>query len=537
MKVKTRLASTRYTKESPEMKATLVKWTAASMLVLALAAGWGFGEVRVDRMFSDHMVLQRDLPVAIWGTASPGEKVTVAFRDQKKLTEAGKDGKWLVRLDPLKVGPAGKLTVSGPNPVEFSDVLVGEVWVGSGQSNMAGGTGGYARRDEVLAAMVKAGPYPKLRLYRGGWQEATAGSINGFSAILFSFGQPLQKQLDVPVGLIVGAVGGTPSGRWLSGKMLDVDAPCQAALKKAGIGSMAEQQKKYQQALAEWQKAVKLAKADKKRPPRRPRGPIRVGDLYAAKIRPVIPYTIRGVLWDQGESGTAVRAIDQFTMMGALIKGWRKAWGQGDFPFLYIQKPSGGGCAWETKGNPVTRMANAFSQQPAKANRASDGLYRELHIRIMRHPKTAMVTASDLGSGIHPINKSGYGRRACRVALGFVYGRDVAIYGPVYESHKVEGNAIRVRFKHVGKGLAFRHGEKLQGFEIAGSDGVYQWADAKIDPSTRSGQAADAVIVSSPKVAKPANVRYGWSRNHAWANLFNKDGLPAPTFRTGGAAK
>ncbi|MBL7133693.1 MAG: 9-O-acetylesterase, partial [Phycisphaerae bacterium] len=137
--------------------------------------------------------------------------------------------------------------------------------------------------------------------------------------------------------------------------------------------------------------------------------------------------------------------------------------------------------------------------------------------------------ASDLGSGIHPSNKSGYGRRACRVALGFVYGRDVAIYGPVYESHKVEGDKIRVSFKHVGKGLAFRGGEKLQGFEIAGADGVYQWADAKID--------GGAVVLTSPKVAKPVNVRYGWSKNHPWANLFNKDGLPALTFRTGKPAK
>ena len=191
------------------------------------------------------------------------------------------------------------------------------------------------------------------------------------------------------------------------------------------------------------------------------RPPVRVGDLYAAHIQPVVPYAIRGVLWDQGESGTAVRGVDQFTMMGALIAGWRKTWGQGNFPFLYIQKPSGGGCAWEPKENPVTRMANPFTAQPDRPNKPGDGLYRELHIRIMQHPNTAMVTASDLGSGVHPLNKSGYGQRACRVALGFVYGRDVAIYGPVYASHKVEGKTLRVSFKNVGKGLAFRHGQKL----------------------------------------------------------------------------
>jgi sialate O-acetylesterase len=268
---------------------------------------------------------------------------------------------------------------------------------------------------------------------------------------------------------------------------------------------------------------VKAAKEAGKPLPRKPRGPGKIGDLYAAHIAPVVPYAIRGVLWDQGESGTAVPEIDQFSMMGALIRGWRNAWGQGEFPFLYVQKPSGGGCAWDQE-NPVTRMANDFAAQPAATNKDTDGNYRALHIKIMQHPNTAMVTASDLGSGVHPANKSGYGRRACRVALGFVYGRDVEIYGPVYESHAVEGNTIRVRFDHVGQGLAVKHADTLQGFEIAGNDSVFHWADAEID--------GDTVVLSSPRVTKPVHVRYGWARNHPWANLFNKDGLPALTFST-----
>jgi sialate O-acetylesterase len=198
-------------------------------------------------------------------------------------------------------------------------------------------------------------------------------------------------------------------------------------------------------------------------------------------------------------------------------------WGQGELPFLYIQKPSGGGCAWD-KENPVNRMADAFSQQPAAPNKDADGNYRALHIKIMQHPKTAMATANDLGSGVHPTSKSGYGRRACRVALGFVYGRKVEIYGPLYESHAEEGNKIRIRFDHVGQGLAIKHADKLQGFEIAGEDGVFHWADAEID--------GDSVVAGSADVAKPVFVRYGWSRNHTWANLFNKDGLPALTFST-----
>ena len=504
---------------------TVKIWSAVTCVVvvcvLAVAAR---GDVQVSRAFGNHMVLQRDMPVPVWGTAAPGEKVTVEFGGQEKSTTADKDGKWKVELDALSVGEPARMAVRGNNTITFDDVLVGDVWVGSGQSNMAGGAGGYAQRDEVLAAMIAKAPYPKLRLYRGGWKAATPENIRGFSALLFSFGQPLQAELEIPVGLIVGAVGGTPSGRWLSPEMFEADPGVQTALKKSGTGmSLAERQEKYQQVMAEWEKAVAAAKKAGKQPPRRPRSPIKIGDLYAAHIQHVVPYAIRGVLWDQGESGTAVQGIDQFTMMGALIRGWRNVWGQGEFPFLYVQKPSGGGCAWDTQ-NPVTRMADAFQPQPANPNRDADGLYRELHIRIMQHPNTAMVIANDLGSGVHPSNKSGYGRRACRVALGFAYDRDVEYYGPIYDSHVAEGNAIRIRFQHVGHGLAFKNGDTLQGFEIAGADGVFRWGDAKIDGET--------VVVASDAVKKPMHVRYGWSRNHAWANLFNKDGLPALTFRT-----
>ncbi len=458
-------------------------------ITVTFAANFALADVTPDRMFGDHMVLQRDMPVPIWGTADAGEKVTVSFRDQKKDATADKDGKWNLKLDALKLGKPGVLTISGNNSVSFKGVLVGDVWVGSGQSNMAGGTRGYARNDTVLAKLVESAPYPNLRLCRGVWKEATAENINGFSALLFSFGQPLQKELDIPVGLIVGAVGGTPSGRWLSEEMLFADPGVQALFD--GKGPSKEN--------------------------------LKVGDLYARHIEPVVPYAIRGVLWDQGESGTRVNGVDQFTTMGALIKGWRKAWGQ-DFPFLYVQKNSGGGCAWDYKNDPTTSKANAFVQQPAKPPTAKDGAYRALHIKIMQHPNTAMVTASDLGSGVHPSNKSGYGKRASRVALGFVYGKEVEIYGPVYDSHKVEGNKIRIHYKHVGKGLAVANSDTLQGFAVAGDDGVFHWADAKIEEQT--------VVVSSSEVAKPVQVQYGWSRNHPWANLFNKDGLPALTFST-----
>ncbi|MDH3583378.1 MAG: sialate O-acetylesterase, partial [Phycisphaerae bacterium] len=350
-----------------------------------------------------------------------------------------------------------------------------------------------------------------------------------FSALLLAFGHGLHEQLDVPVGLIVGAVGGTPSGYWLSREAYEADEACKNVIAEASLKfdekAVAE---RYRQSLAKWEKAAAKAKKDGKRAPRKPGPPAKpgtvssgtLGGLYERFIRPVVGYVIRGVLWDQGESGTRIVGMDQYTLMGALIRGWRNEWGQGDFPFLYIQKPSGGGCAWDPS-DPVTRNAEKFSALPGAAK---DGVYRDLHIRIRNYPKTYMVTASDLGSGVHPTNKWGYGQRAVRVALGAAYGRKVAIYGPTYESHRVEGNKVRVRFVNVGKGLAARHDKKLQGFAIAGEDKVFHWAEARID--------GGSVVLSSDKVSKPVAVRYAWSRKHAWANLFNQDGLPALTFRT-----
>jgi len=474
-------------------------------------------------MFGDHMVLQRGIPVPIWGTATPGENVAVGFRDQIKRTVAGANGRWLVRLDPLAVGEPGRLTVSGSNTLAFDDVLVGEVWAGMGQSNMAGSAGPYAERDEALAELLKAAPDRKLRLYRLGWRLATESNISGFSALLFAFGQPLQEDLGVPVGLIASAVGDSTTVRWLSHETLGDDPACRAKLEEIDVAEFKnEEQRKCEQALAFRAKLAEWIAERVGHLPGEAERPIWVGDLYATQVKPIIPYAIRGALWDQGETGTAVPGISPFTMMGVLIAGWRKAWGQGDFPFLYVQKPSGGGCTWEA--GPSGRGGNRFAAQPTAANKAAAGRKREHWIRVMEYPRTAMVTTSDLAGGLHPIKKSDYGRRAYRVALGFVYGRNLAIYGPIYDSHAVEGGTIRVRFKHVGRGLVFRHGEKLQGFEIAGSDGIYHWAEARIE--------GDSVVVASPAVTRPVRVRYGWAKKHAWANLFNRDRLPALTFRS-----
>lgn len=503
---------------------------------IALAAEATRAEVRLPEVFSDHMVLQRYLDVPIWGTSEANQTITVRFREQTVVTVADDQGRWLVRLEPLEAGGPDPLVVEGCSTVEFRDVLVGDVWVGSGQSNMAGAVASYAKDDPVLAQWAEPS-YDRLRLCRGqggGWQLADPATIRRFSALLFAFGHQLHSELDVPIGLIVGAVGGTPSGRWMTQPMLDVDQPSQQVLQIAAERHCPERQRAlYQHALSAWEKAVQRSVEEGRREPRKPPRPVdvgqirtgSVGDLYEIHIQPIVPFGIRGVLWDQGEGGTAIEGLDQFHAMGALIRGWRKAWGQGDFPFLYVQKPSGGGCAWDPS-DPVTHRADAFQPLPDQPAQGNEGGYRQLHSRIRLHPCTAMVTARDLGSGVHPPNKSGYGRRAAQVALGFEYLKPVPIYGPMYESHTIEGNRVRIKFRHVGKGLAWKHGDGLHGFSIAGSDRVFYWAQAEID--------GDTVLVCSPDVDHPGIVRYAWAASSPWANLFNLDGLPAVAFSTDG---
>ncbi len=512
----------------------------AAILIACLApAACLHAELKLPAIFSDNMVLQREMPAPIWGSAEPGAKVTVKFRNQQKNVTAGNDGRWRVELDALKAGDSGELQIRQQpakpgdkmaHSIVLKNVVAGDVWIGSGQSNMAGAAAGYARRDHVLAELLKM-TYPQLRLARGrggNWAVATPETSARFSALLFSFGVNLHQETGVPTGLILGAVGGTPSGYWLSQEAFDASQEIKDVIQKAQQNNAHEKAlAQYKKRLAAWEKAAAEAQKNGKRAPRKPVAPQktgqprgRIGHLYETHIRPVVGYGIRGVLWDQGESGTAIAGVDQDTVMGALIAGWRKEWGQGEFPFLYVQKPSGGGIAWDQK-NPVTRMADEPAPLPKTPQRG--GEYRALHINIMRRPQTFMVTASDLGSGVHPLNKSGYGARAARVAIGSTYGGKIEIYGPVYDSHQVEGNTIRIQFKHTGKGLAVR-GDTLQGFAIAGKDNVFHWADAKIDGNT--------VVVSHKDIDKPTTVRYAWSQKPLWANLFNKDGLPALTFET-----
>lgn len=294
---------------------------------------------------------------------------------------------------------------------------------------------------------------------------------------------------------------------------------------KEAIG--AKVQESHERAVTKWeQEKVAARQRGETNFPPRPIDPWEtpiIGRLYEQHLRPFIPYGVRGVLWDQGESGTGGPIGDQFVVMGVLMRNWRNDWGQGEFPFIVVQKPSGGGCAWDP-ADPLFFTADPFSPAARGASNYPDEAFRGMYVRIMKHPGTFLSITSDLGGKLHPLNKSGYGFRAARVALGGVYKRGVEYYGPVYESHAVEGGKVRVTFMHVGHGLAYKHGDRLQGFVMAGADRKFHGADAAID--------RDTVVLSCPQVQEPIAIRYAWAKAIPWANLFTKDGLPAVTFRT-----
>lgn len=514
----------------------------AAALAVVLLPSQSQAAVSLASLFSDHMVLQREAQVPIWGEASAGDVVKVSFAGQSVSATANDSGHWRVELKPLTASATPQslaVTSKSGGSVAVQNVLVGDVWLGSGQSNMAGRVASYAKNDETLAALVTQAPFANIRLMQSGpqptWSEATAESASAFSALHFAFGERLQRELDVPIGLIAGAVGGTPSGYWIPPETFASSRKCKADVAEFSRTYNAEAaQRAYAGQLAAWEKRVKAAKAKGEKPrgrkPQPPQGPGtssrggKIGGLYERYIEPVAGYRISGVLWDQGEARSGVVGVDQHTMMSELIRGWRDAWGQGEFPFLFVQKPSGGGCAF-SNDDPITRNGDRFVNGLPGITRSGDGQQRFLYVRLMHDNANAwMVPASDLGSGIHPTNKWGYGNRAAEVALSQVYHTGVQAYGPLYRSHEIKDSKVIVHFDHVGQGLSVAHGDLLQGFAIAGDDGNWQWADARID--------GDTVILSSGKVPQPKHVRYAWAQNRAWANLFNKDGLPAVVFTT-----
>ncbi len=493
-------------------------------LSFALLAAFGssaLADVKLPAIFSDHLVLQRDAAVPVWGWAEPGEEVSVALGAQAKTTKADANGKWSVKLEPLAAGEGLTLTVKGKNTLTVQDVLVGEVWLGSGQSNMAMTVKGALNFEQEKSAAN----FPKIRMFtvksgaaatvqddcQGRWEVCSPETVGAFSATLFFCGREIHRALGVPVGLINSSVGGTPIESWISAEAQQASPELKAFFelqqKSEKLFDPVKAKAVYEKQLAAWKESAKQARAENQAPRPAPRDPValrarkgNVGGLFNGKIAPLIPYAIRGVLWYQGEANsTSEKAPFYQYQLPLLVKDWRARWGA-DFPFAWAQLPNfdGGARDWPT--------------------------VREAMLKTLALPKTGMGINIDIGEAkdIHPRNKQEAGRRLALWALGAVHGKQGATSGPLPAGHEIRGGTVVLKFLHTDGGLMAKEGG-LRGFVIAGEDKIWKPAQARID----GGQ----VIVSHPEIPQPRAVRYAWENNPV-GNLYNGAGLPASPFRT-----
>lgn len=499
-------------------------------------------EVKLPVIFSDHMVLQRGEPVPVWGTASNGEEVKVTFAGQTKETKAGGDGKWKVSLDAMKeeAKPAD-LVVAGKNTVTIKDVLVGEVWVCSGQSNMEWTVLKAGNPEQEIAAAK----YPSIRMFnleretsmspkddcKGAWLEANPQNAGKFSAVGYYFGRQLHQALNIPIGLINTSWGGTRVEAWTSAEAL-AERPCARELLQDWTAAKtkydaATASKEFEQRKTAWQAQVKaiqernakLKPGDAKenlppapRPMDNPNAtPHYPAVLFNAMIAPIIPYGIKGSIWYQGESNQK-RAIQYQELLPTMINDWRKRWND-EFSFYIVQ------------------LANFGNGHPPVKDAGVADTWAELQeaqlLTAQTLPKCGVAVINDIGEekDIHPKNKQDVGRRLASLALAKDYGKkDMVFSGPVMKSSRITKDKVRVRFDHVGGGLKTRDGKAPGHFQIAGADQVWHWAKASIE--------GNEVVVWSDAVKKPVGVRYAWASWPEGANLINKEGLPASCFRT-----
>jgi len=520
-----------------------------------------------NALFSDHMVLQNGMIVPIWGTAAPGEKVTVKFLRQTKSATAGTDGKWTVKLAKLKSGGPYTMTIaggSGSTPITIDDVLIGEVWLGSGQSNMVfpvsmkGRPGPYGLLDD--AKEIAAANYPQVRMFtvpdkksatpltdvKAVWKVCSPDTVADFSAMGYLFARNLNQALKLPVGIVLSASGASTAEAWIPREALLADPimkPVVEGFDTREAAWKANPTPPTPPAPRPAAPAPALATAPATpgapgaagAPPaaRRARGG--GGDpandqhqptvLYNGMINPILPYAIRGAIWYQGESILGNPGIPGYGhVMASLVTTWRQLWGEGNFPFYQVQLG------------------------PLK-NNSNNPRVREQQADILSLPNTGLAVSIDIGdsANVHPKNKEAQSDRLSRIALANVYGKKMEFSGPLYAGMKVEGNAIRISFTHA-QGLTTHYPDglyahvssppnppstaevpatndgPLKWFQVAGADGKYVDAQATIDGST--------VVVRSPDVPAPTEVRYAWDNYPYGANLYNSAGLAAAPFRT-----
>lgn len=499
--------------------------------------------VRVASVFSSHMVLQRDKPVPVWGWADPGEQVRITFNKQTKQATAAADGKWMLYFDRFSAGGPYIMTIKGKNTLTLNDIYIGEVWLCSGQSNMDMTV---AKEDRNWAGVfneaqeVANADYPLIRVIDAdftpsipvldeiktpGWEIVTPKTAGHMSAAAYFFARDLQKKLKVPVGLVVTAYGASTAEAWTSKPALEAN-PKFARLLTAFRDKLDQYSKantdtallnKAARELNQWKLDTAKARAQGKPAPRKPRTAVNPERdqhspfvMWNGMVAPLAPFAIRGALWYQGESNYPSADIYR-DIMEALITDWRKQWKQGDFPFIYVQLANHGNLITEpVKEDPMVSV-------------------REAQRKNLSVPNTAMVVAIDNADpenpgNIHPKNKQEIGRRLSLAALALAYGqKDVTYSGPLYDKMQVEGNKIRLYFKHTDAGLTAKSG-KLQGFAIAGEDKKFVQAEAEIVGNT--------IVVSSVQVLKPVAVRYAWAKNPLISLYSSKENLPASPFRT-----
>lgn len=479
--------------------------------------------LKMPAIFSDHMVLQRDIAVPIWGQCQPDSEVSFSISTINWNGKSDANRKWITRIPPQKAGGPFDLTVvSGGEKIVFKNVMFGDVWVCSGQSNMVWTLFKSLNGEKE----TQAANYPNIRLFsvkreiaasplsdtEGSWAECSPLTVKDFSGVGYFFGKDIHKSIDVPIGLIQAAWGGTPAESWMSESALKSDPdflPIYEKWKEL-IEKYPEAKERYDIRLKKWQNRKKEAEQKGESVPARPVAPNgpksarQPNVLFNGLISPLIPYGIKGAIWYQGESNFR-RGYQYRKLFPAMIEDWRKRWALGDFPFLFVQ------------------IANYRSSYEKK--NAWPELREAQLMTLKKAPNTGMAVTIDIGDpgDIHPRNKEDVGKRLALCAMKIAYQKDIEYSGPIYKDMTVIGDRIKINFDHVGEGLASRNNEPLKGFVICGEDRNFVPAQAKIE--------GDSVLVRNESVKKPVAVRYGWE-SAPEVNLYNKAGLPSSPFRT-----
>jgi len=502
-------------------------------LAAALFPSLAKADVKLPHIFGSHMVLQREQPLPVWGWADPGEKVSVQLGDQAAVTTVSNQaGEWRVNLPKMAAGGPLTLKITGQNTIVLEDVLIGEVWLSSGQSNMEWPVAASLNPEQEYAAadhpnirhikVPKSTASAPAKDFQGEWQVCNPQTVGSFTACGYFMARELSKTLNVPIGLINSSWGGTRIEPWTTpAGFATVPELAEIQQKVAKAGPQGSQFKeglgKYLDTLEGWIRSTRQAVDQSQSPAPMPPFPadfVPLGErpnphtepttLYNAMIHPLVPFAMRGAIWYQGESNHAEGKL-YTAKMKALIAGWRELW-DSDFPFNYVQI-----------------APFAYGAEPASILAE----FWEAQADALSIPNTGMVVTTDIGdyNDIHPRNKQEVGRRLALLALKDTYGQtSVVASGPTFKSMSIDGGKLRVRFDNIGSGLASRDGQPLSHFEIIGKDTDWVAATAMIE--------GDAVILSSEQVKEPAAMRFAWNKA-AVPNLMNKEGLPASAFRSG----